>query len=142
MFHTWGACVCACRHVPGPHAFVEACGRFSFLVFATVPRDKWPIGALKRSRCWSRRKTWREALSRSPLLQGLGVRFPPTTGSRVLALVKEQERKTCQAAYPANSAKKKSLSTVAAPLPCLNVRCGDGGCNCMCVLALLRLAEV
>ena len=35
-----------------------------------------------------------------------------------------------------------SHRTVAAPLPCLSVRCGRKGCNCMCVMALLWLDEV
>ena len=34
-------------------------------------------------------------------LQGLGARFPPTTGSRIVAHVREQQRKTSQAALPA-----------------------------------------
>ena len=39
-------------------------------------------------------------------------RFPPTTGSRVLVVLHEQQRKMSQAACP-----KKSLNTVAAPPP-------------------------
>ena len=49
----------------------------------------------------------------------------------------EEDESSC---LPSNSATtKKSLSTVAAPLPCLNVRCG--GCNCMRVLALWCLMK-